>query len=63
VALKDGHSVSAEELIDHCHTLIANYKCPRRVEFRDSLPLSGAGKIMKSVLRQPYWQGKMRSIN
>jgi len=63
VTLKDGKSASAEEIVAHCHTLIANYKCPRKVEFRDALPLSGAGKIMKNVLREPYWQGKSRSVN
>ncbi len=63
VALKDGQQVSEQELIAHCHTLIANYKCPRKVEFRDALPLSGAGKIMKNVLREPFWQGKNRSVN
>ncbi len=63
VTLKDGQHASAEDIIAHCHTLIANYKCPRKVEFRDALPLSGAGKIMKNVLRDPYWQGKTRSVN
>ena len=63
VTLKDGKSVTAEDLIAHCHGLIANYKCPRQVEFRDALPLSGAGKIMKNVLREPYWKGKTRSVN
>ena len=63
VALKDGQRVSEQEIIDHCHTLIANYKCPRQVVFREALPLSGAGKIMKNVLREPYWQGKKRSVN
>lgn len=63
VALKDGQRVSEQEIIDHCHKLIANYKCPRRVEFREALPLSGAGKIMKNVLREPYWKGKGRSVN
>ena len=63
VALKDGQALTAQELIAHCHTLIANYKCPRTVEFRDALPLSGAGKIMKNVLREPWWKGASRSVN
>ena len=58
VTLKEGQDVTADELIAHCHGLIANYKCPRYIEFRDELPLSGAGKIMKNVLRKPYWEGK-----
>jgi long-chain acyl-CoA synthetase len=63
VTLKDGKTATAQDIVEHCRTLIANYKCPRRVEFRDALPLSGAGKIMKNVLREPYWKGNARSVN
>ena len=63
VTLKAGRHATAEEIIAHCRTLIANYKCPRHVEFRDELPLSGAGKILKNVLREPYWQGRRRAVN
>ena len=59
----DARRFEAQQIIDHCHTLIANYKCPRKVEFRDDLPPSGGGKIMKNVLRDPYWAGKTRSVN
>ncbi len=55
--------LSDKDVIDHCRTLIAGYKCPRSVEFRDALPLSGAGKIMKNVLREPHWAGKRKSVN
>lgn len=63
VALKEGKHVTAEDIIAHCRGLIANYKCPRHVEFRDELPLSGAGKIMKNVLRKPYWQGHKLAVH
>ncbi len=63
IALKDGQQATPQQIIDHCRTLIAGYKCPRSVEFRDALPLSGAGKIMKNVLREPYWKGKTKSVN
>ena len=43
--------VGEAELIAHCKSLIASYKAPRSVEFRDELPLSGAGKILKYQLR------------
>ena len=55
---------SAEELIAHCRELIATYKCPRSVEIRsEALPLSGAGKILKTELRKPYWPEGARRIN
>jgi long-chain acyl-CoA synthetase len=43
-------------VIEHCRTQIAGYKCPRSVEFRDTpLPLSGAAKVLKRELREPFW--------
>ncbi|MDF3835429.1 long-chain fatty acid--CoA ligase [Cupriavidus basilensis] len=59
---KPGAGVTAPELIAHCKTLIAGYKCPRSVEFRDALPLSGAGKILKTELRKPFWEGQQRQV-
>jgi long-chain acyl-CoA synthetase len=50
--------VSEDELIEHCRRLIADYKLPRRIELRtEPLPKSGAGKILKRELREPYWAG------
>ncbi|MDP6344296.1 MAG: long-chain-fatty-acid--CoA ligase [Alphaproteobacteria bacterium] len=64
VRCKDDASVDAEALIAHCHQLIANYKCPRSVDFVDQpLPLSGAGKILKTELRKPFWDGKAKQVN
>lgn len=60
---KLGANVDADKLIAHCKTLIANYKCPRSVEFRDSLPLSAAGKILKHELRTEFWKGNSRHVN
>ncbi|MFO1196035.1 MAG: long-chain fatty acid--CoA ligase [Burkholderiaceae bacterium] len=62
VVLKPGQSVTKEALIAHTHTLIANYKCPRSVEFRDALPLTGAGKVQKTELRKPFWEGRDRNV-
>lgn len=39
------------------------YKCPRGVEFRPALPMTGAGKIQKTVLRKPFWEGRSRAVN
>jgi long-chain acyl-CoA synthetase len=58
VVLKAGASATEEEIRLHCRALIAAYKCPRSIEFRDSLPLSGAGKLLKFKLREEYW-GKL----
>jgi long-chain acyl-CoA synthetase len=59
----EGSSVVAEELIAHARELIAGYKVPKSVDFRDEpLPLSGAMKVLKRDLRAPYWEGQGRSI-
>ncbi|MOA26133.1 Long-chain-fatty-acid--CoA ligase FadD13 [compost metagenome] len=63
VVLKPGSDTSGEQLIEHCRQRIASYKCPKSIEFRDSLPLSGAGKILKRDLREPYWKGRARAVN
>ena len=64
VRLKNGATASEADIIAHCHTLIAGFKCPRSVTFRaEPLPLSGAGKILKTELRKPYWEGREKSVN
>jgi long-chain acyl-CoA synthetase len=53
VALKPGQTAAEPEIIAHCRQLIAGYKCPRSVDVRtEPLPLSGAGKVLKTVLRK-----------
>jgi long-chain acyl-CoA synthetase len=52
VVFKESQRVTEAEIIAFCKERIANYKCPRSVEIRqEPLPISGAGKILKSVLR------------
>ncbi|KAE8243748.1 hypothetical protein A4X03_0g7683 [Tilletia caries] len=63
ILLKPGHAADADDIIAHCRDHIGGFKCPRTVEFRTEFPLSGAGKILKSELRKPYWEGKSRSIS
>ena len=62
VVCKAGQTVEAADLIAHCRTLIAGYKAPRSIEFREALPLSGAGKVLKIELRKPFWEGRQRHV-
>jgi long-chain acyl-CoA synthetase len=49
------------ELKSHCRQLIAGYKIPKAFEIRaQALPKSGPGKILKRVLREPFWRGSER---
>jgi fatty-acyl-CoA synthase len=58
VVLKPGARPSEIELIEFCRARLAHYKCPHSVEFRESLPKTGTGKILKKDLRKKYWQGQ-----
>lgn len=62
VVLKPGARATEAELGTHCRSLIGGYKCPRSFEFRDAMPVSGAGKILKTELRKPFWAGRERNV-
>jgi len=51
VVLKPGETATEEEIITFCREKLAAYKVPRRVEFRDSLPKSVIGKVLRKILR------------
>jgi len=50
--VKKDPSLTAEELISYCKQRLTNYKRPRYIEFRDSLPKSNVGKILRRVLQE-----------
>ena len=56
-------TATAEELMAYCREHIAGYKCPRSVEFREALPTTGAGKVLKTELRKLFWEGHARKVN
>jgi long-chain acyl-CoA synthetase len=64
VTVPDGVAVSADELTRHCRERIAGFKVPRSIELTtEPLPKSGAGKVLKHRLREPYWAGQDRSVS
>ncbi|RLA99580.1 MAG: long-chain fatty acid--CoA ligase [Deltaproteobacteria bacterium] len=52
VVLKQGEKATEKEIIEFCREKLAAYKAPKIVEFRDSLPKSAVGKILRKVLRE-----------
>lgn len=55
--------VSADELIAHCRASLGGFKVPRAISFSDEpLPKSGAGKLLKHRLREPFWAGRDRMV-
>jgi acyl-CoA synthetase (AMP-forming)/AMP-acid ligase II len=63
VVLRSGSAATDAELIEHCRSRLAHFKCPTSVELRDSLPRTATGKLQKFKLREPYWQGLDRKVN
>jgi fatty-acyl-CoA synthase len=63
VVLKEGATATAGELKTWCRGRLAAFKVPRRVQFLDSLPKGGTGKILKAELREPFWRGLERRVN
>jgi long-chain acyl-CoA synthetase len=63
VVPKPGQVLSVDDVITHCRQSLAHYKIPRRVEFSETeLPKSGAGKILKRILRERFWAHQARAV-
>lgn len=62
VVLRAGAGAQAEELRDHCRARLARYKAPKDVRFLEALPMSAVGKPLRRVLREPFWEGRERSV-
>jgi acyl-CoA synthetase (AMP-forming)/AMP-acid ligase II len=63
VAASPGAEVTEEELIAHCRRSIAGFKVPRSIDLQlEALPKSGAGKILKNRLREPFWAALERHV-
>lgn len=59
----EGAATTSDELVAFCRERLAGFKCPRSVEFRsEPFPLSGANKVLKRELREPYWSGDQRKV-
>jgi long-chain acyl-CoA synthetase len=54
IALKPGCTVTVDEIIVHCRASLTEYKVPRAVEIRETLPMSAVGKILYRVLRDEH---------
>ncbi|MEO8145495.1 MAG: long-chain-fatty-acid--CoA ligase [Betaproteobacteria bacterium] len=63
VVLKPGAPATAADIIGFMRDRIAHYKCPASVDFLETIPRNPTGKILKRVLREPYWRGRTRRVN
>ena len=51
LVLKPGETATQQEMIDYCNGRLAKYKWPVEIEFRDELPKTNVGKVLKKSLR------------
>lgn len=61
--VKKDASLTQEELLTHCRRYLTGYKVPRIVEFRDELPKSNVGKILRRELRDDQIKAKTSEQN
>ena len=60
--MKPGQVLDKTSLIAYCRDHLAGYKIPRQYKVVDELPRNPSGKVLKTHLREPYWQHAGRRI-
>jgi len=63
VVLRPGSKATEDELIAFVKERVAYFKVPKVVHFAEALPKTPVGKIVRRVLREPYWAGHNRQIH
>ena len=63
VVVRPGMTCTEQDLVEHCRSRMAHYKCPTSIEIRDALVRTATGKLQKFKLREPYWAGRARRVN
>lgn len=62
VVLREGATATAEEIMDFCRGKLGGFERPTSVDFVADLPRNATGKVLKRVLREPYWEGHGRRV-
>ncbi len=62
VVLRAGMRASEGEIVEFCRGRLGGFQRPRSVDFVDALPRNPSGKVLKRVLREPYWAGRARRV-
>jgi fatty-acyl-CoA synthase/long-chain acyl-CoA synthetase len=62
IVAQPGEALSESDVIAFAREHLAGYKAPRSVSFLDEIPRTGSGKILKRVLREPFWAGRKTRV-
>ena len=63
VISQPGADISARDITAFARQHMAGFKCPKSIDFVDSIPRTPSGKILKKELREPYWAGFDRRVS
>ena len=63
VVVRSDPELTEADLIAFAKQHLASYKCPTSVDWVDALPRNPSGKVLKTELRAPYWEGHTRRVN
>jgi acyl-CoA synthetase (AMP-forming)/AMP-acid ligase II len=63
VVLRPGHDIGADELISFAKTQLAKFKVPKTIFIVEELPKTAVGKILRRVLREPFWKDQTTGIH
>ena len=63
VVLKPGTKLAEADLLEFCRARLSHYKCPHSIDFVDSLPKTGTGKLLKRELRRKYSTKESSSVS
>lgn len=56
--VKKDPNLTEKEIMDYCRANLTAYKCPKKIEFRDELPKTNVGKILRKALREEFTNKK-----
>ena len=62
VVVREGGTMTVEQVQTHAREHLAHYKVPKSVTFSPELPKTGSGKILKRELRAPFWAGRTSQV-
>ncbi|MDJ0866051.1 MAG: hypothetical protein QNK03_08085 [Myxococcota bacterium] len=62
VVVRADESLDAAGLMEWARDHLAGYKIPRSISFADEIPRNASGKILKKLLREPFWRDHERQV-
>ena len=51
IVIKPGEKLTKAEVMQYCREKLSKYKMPKKIEFREELPKSSVGKVLKRILK------------